>query len=316
MAEGDNPQAGPLTIDQYLDTLDAPEGQAEDVQDEQPVEEPEAETETEAEVEAEAEAEADESEEQDEPEAEDPEGSEVYSVDEYGEIVVALADGTQTTLKDLAQGTLRQADYTRKTTELSRERKELEAEKQRLQEFERQLNEQLASLDEPEPDWQKLAEDDPLGLPLEQIKWQKKQAEKAERQRKAQEQEQKRREQFMRASAEVAVEKFPEWTDTKKFEESAAARKRAALDAGFTEQEYAGVVDFRLAVLLEKAARYDAGQVRTQAATKRLAKVPKVVKPGTSVTKADREQAERTARAKRLNRPMSVDEYLSVKLGE
>lgn len=310
MAESDNPQAGPLSIDEYLDSMEAPEGQAEVETEEEPVEQPVAEAEAE-----EVEAEADESEEQDEPEAEEPEGSDVYSVDEYGEIVVALADGTQTTLKDLAQGTLRQADYTRKTTELSQERKALEAEKQRLAEFERQLNEQLASLDEPEPDWQKLAEEDPLGLPLEQIKWQKKQAEKAERQRKAQQQEEQQRNHFMRATAELAVQKIPEWSDPKAFEESAAARKRAALEAGFTEQEYAGVVDFRLALLLEKAARYDAGQAKTNAATKKLAKVPKVVKPGTSATKVDREAAERAAKSKRLNRPMSVDEYLGIKLG-
>lgn len=304
MADGDNPQAGPLTIDEYLDQHEAPEGQAETETEDKPVTEPEAETETD---EVEADAETDEA---DEPETEDDEESAVYSVDEYGEIAVALPDGTQTTLKELAQGNLRQADYSRKTEALSRERKELEAEKQRLSDFERQLNEQLASLDEPEPDWEKLAEEDPLGLPLEQLKWQKKQAQKAERKRKAEEQAEQQRQHFMRASAEVAVQKMPEWTDPKKFEESAAARKKAALEAGFTEQEFAQVVDFRLAVLLEKAARYDAGQTKVKATQKKLSKVPKVVKPGTSVSKADREQAERAAKAKRRNRPMSVQEYL------
>lgn len=305
MADGDNRQAGPLSIDEYLDMHEAPdEGQAEAEQDE-PDQESEVEAETE---EVEAEAETDE---QDEPEAEDDEAPEVYAVDEYGDISISLPDGTQTTLKDLAQGNLRQADYSRKTAELSRERKELEAEREQLAARERQLNEQLANLEEPEPDWEKLAEEDPLGLPLKQIEWQKKQAQKAERKRKAEMESQQQREQFMRASAEVAVEKMPEWTDPKKFEESAAARKKAALDAGFTEQEFASVVDFRLAVLLEKAARYDAGQAKVQATQKKLSKVPKVVKPGTSVTKSEREAAERAARAKRRNRPLSVQEYLN-----
>lgn len=307
MADSDNPQAGPLTIDEYLDSRPAPEGQAEP----EPEEEQEEVTEG---VEASEEAEP-ETDEQDEPEAEGEEAPEVYSVDEYGEISVALPDGTQTTLKDLAQGNLRQADYSRKTAELAKARKELEAEEQRLKDYEQQLNQQLASLDEPEPDWEKLAEEDPLGLPLEQVKWQKKQAEKAERKRKATEAEEQRRQQFMRASAEVAVERMPEWSDPKAFEQSAEARKKAALEAGFTEQEYQSVVDFRLAVLLEKAARYDAGQAKVQATNKKLSKVPKVVKPGASVSKADREQAEKAAKAKRLNRPMSVDEYLNVKLG-
>lgn len=304
MAESDTPQAGPLTIDQYLDTMEAPEGQAE-ADPETPVEEPEAEAEVE---ETEEDAEPDE---QDEPEAEDDEGPEIYAVDEYGDITISMADGTQTTLKDLAQGNLRQADYTRKTTELSNERKALEAESQRLAEFERQLNAKLASLDEPEPDWAKLAEEDPLGLPLEQIKWNKRQAERAEQKRVSQQAEEQRRQQFMRASAEVAVEKLPEWSDPKKFEESAGARKKAALDAGFSDQEYQAVVDFRLAVLLEKAARYDAGQAKIQTTNKKLSKVPKVVKPGASVSKGDREQAERAAKAKRRSKPMSMDEYLS-----
>lgn len=309
MADSDNPEAGPLTIDEYLDSRPAPEGQAEPEPEEE-----QGETDTTAEVEAEEE-EQPETDEQDEPEAEGDEAPEVYSVDEYGEISVALPDGTQTTLKDLAQGNLRQADYSRKTAELAKARKELEAEEQRLKDYEQQLNQQLASLDEPEPDWEKLAEEDPLGLPLEQVKWQKKQAEKAERKRKATEAEEQRRQQFMRASAEVAVERMPEWSDPKAFEQSAEARKKAALEAGFTEQEYQSVVDFRLAVLLEKAARYDAGQAKVQATNKKLSKVPKVVKPGASVSKADREQAEKAAKAKRLNRPMSVDEYLNVKLG-
>ena len=299
MAESDNPQAGPLTIDQYLDAHEAPEGQADEQEEENPVTEPEAETEVEAEADV-----------KDEPEAEADEAPAIYPVDEYGEITISLDDGTQTTLKDLAQGTLRQADYTRKTTELSRERKELESEKERLTAFERQLNEQLASLDEPEPDWQKLAEEDPLGLPLEQIKWQKKQAEKADRRRKAEQVEEQRRQHFMRATADVAVEKFPEWSDPKKFEEGVPRRRKVALDAGFSEAEFSAIVDLRLLPILEKAARWDAGQVKTQAANKMLAKVPKVVKPGAAVSKADREQAERAAKVKRRKNPMSIDEYL------
>lgn len=308
MADGDKPESGPLSIDEYLDQHEAPQGQAEAEQTEEPAEQPEAEPEVEAQAEDTEEAETDE---QDESEAEDGEDPEAYSIDEYGEITVALADGSRTTLKDLAEGNLRRADYSRKTEALAKERKALEQEREELAARERQLNEQLANLDEPEPDWAKLAEEDPLGLPLEQIKWQKKQAEKAERKRKAEEESQKQREQFMRASAELAVERMPEWTDLKKFEEGAAARRKAALDAGFSEQEFASVVDFRLAVLLEKAARYDAGQAKVQATNKKLSKVPKVVKPGASVTKSEREAAERAAKAKRRNRPMSVQDYLN-----
>jgi hypothetical protein len=299
---GDNPETGPLNIDQYLDQFVGPgDGQAEEVEETPEPQEGEPEAETE-EVEAESE--------QDEPEAEE-QAPEAYSVEEYGEITVQLADGTRTTLKDLAQGTLRQADYSRKTAELAKVRKEIEAEKEQLALKERQLIEQFASLEEPEPDWRKLAEEDPLGWQLQRLEWEKKQGEKQAKRREAETLRAREIEEFRKFSASKAVEAIPEWADTKKFEASADARKAAALAVGFTEAEYNQALDFRLAALLEKAARYDAGQTKVQASQKKLANVPKVVKPGTMSVKAEREAADRAAKEKRRNKPMSAQEYLN-----
>lgn len=307
MTDGDNPQAGPLTIDEYLNQYEAPEeGQAET--EEVEATEPEGEVEPEAE---EIEAEGEDAE-KDEPETED-DAPEAYSVDEYGDITVELADGTRTTLKDLAAGTLRQADYSRKTAELAQKRKELEQAAEQLAQRERQLNEQFATLEEPEPDWRKLAEEDPLGWQLTKLEWDSKQAQKAQRKRQAEEARKAEMEQFRRLSAAKAVEAIPEWTDAKKFSEGADARKRAALAVGFTEAEYEQAIDFRLAALLEKAARYDAGQTKVQAAQKKLSKVPKVVKPGTQSTRSEREAAERAAKAKRISGPVGIQEYLAAK---
>lgn len=311
MADNDTLQSeGPLSIDDALDAMED-RSAAPEVEEGETLETEAEEAEAE-EVEEESENETDD---QDEPESED-EGPEVYDISEYGEIAVKLADGTQTTLADLAKGTLRQADYTRKTTELSQARKEIEQMEQALAEKERQLNEQFASLEEPEPDWEKLAEEDPLGLPLAQINWQKKQQAKQAAREKVQQAEQQKMREFQAQTVQKALEAMPEWTDGSKFEAGAKLRKQAALNAGFTEAEYNQAVDFRLAVLLEKAARYDAGQTKVKAAAKKLSSVPKVVKPGTSTTKADKEQAAKVAKSKRLNRPVSIDEYLEVKLSE
>jgi hypothetical protein len=304
MTNGDNPQAGPLSIEQYLDSMEAPaEGQAEVVEEK-------AEPEGEAEV-VEAEEVETETDDQDEPDTEEA-APEAYPVDEYGEITIQLKDGTRTTLADLANGTLRQADYSRKTAELAQTRKELEAAAQELAQRERQLNEQFAQLEEPEPDWRKLAEEDPLGWQLSKLEWDKKQGERQARKRQAEQARQQEIEQFRKWSATKAVEAIAEWTDTKKFNENAEARKKAALAVGFTVEEYEAAVDFRLAALLEKAARYDAGQTKVAAAQKKLSSVPKVLKPGAAnSTKADRLAAERAAQQKRRNRPMSVQDYLS-----
>lgn len=304
MTDGDNPQAGPLTIDEYLDAKAPEEGQAE-------AEEVEA-TEPEGEVEPEAEEAEGEDAEKDEPETED-DAPEAYSVDEYGEITVELADGTRTTLKDLAAGTLRQADYSRKTAELAQKRKELEQAAEQLAQRERQLNEQFASLEEPEPDWRKLAEEDPLGWQLTKLEWDSKQAQKAQRKRQAEEARKAEMEQFRRWTAQKAVEAIPEWADAKKFQEGAEDRKETLFAAGFTQQEYEQAIDLRWATILEWARIGRASQQKVVAAQKKLSKVPKVVKPGTQSTRSEREAAERAAKAKRISGPVGIQDYLAAK---
>lgn len=309
MSDSDTPLEGPLSIDDALDAMADREEAAPEVEESE-----NAEVEIEVD-EAEENTDVDETDEQEEPDDEG-EGPDVYDVGEYGEIAIQLSDGTQTTLAELEKGTLRQADYTRKTTELSSARKQLQDKASELAQRERQINEQLASLNEPEPDWAKMAEEDPLGLPLAQIQWNKKQQEKAQKRAEVDAATEREKMDFQRQTVQKALEVMPQWADGKSFQETSDARKQAALDAGFTETEYNGALDFRLAVILEKAALYDAGQTKVKAATKKLSKVTKVVKPGASVTKADKEQAAKTAKSKRLNKPMGVNEYLDAILDD
>jgi len=66
--------------------------------------------------------------------------------------VVQLADGETVTVKELAAGHMRQADYTRKTQELGNQRKALEAEAQKLQGITDAFAEHLSAMVPPEPD--------------------------------------------------------------------------------------------------------------------------------------------------------------------
>jgi hypothetical protein len=70
---------------------------------------------------------------------------------------VTLPDGSEITVAEARKGYLRQADFTRKTTELAQERKALEAREQAVMHELAGLYQQLASSEEPEPDWQRLA---------------------------------------------------------------------------------------------------------------------------------------------------------------
>lgn len=298
--ERDTPETGPLSIDEYLDARETAETATPD----------RAEGEDQEVMEAEAsEPEADE------PEAED-EGPQVLTTDEYGDVLVQVGD-ERISLADLTKGNLRQTDYSRKTQELAQQRKQLEQELAQREEAltarERQLNEQFAFLEEKEPDWQQEAQEDPLGWQLKKLEWDRKQEQKrASHQRTVQEREQRMR-AWAQKTAEIATQKFPEWSDLAKYDAGAEARRQAALSAGFTEAEYNATIDYRLAILLEKAARYDAGQQKVDATTKKLAKVPKVMKPSGAVSKAEREQAERVAKSKRLSGPMGIDQYLDAK---
>lgn len=312
MSDGQPAFAGPMTMQEALDRADSL--MAKEAEPEEAAQEPEEEsTDDEAEQEASAEdVDAEETDDTDEPEDEAEESEQVLTVDEYGDVLVDL-NGEPTALRDVIAGTQRQADYTRKTQELAEQRKslqeEMEKREQELQQREQQLTQMAAELEEPEPDWEKLADEDPLGWASAKAKWEKKQRQKQERMQEAQKRQEQERRKFIEQTASVAVQKFPEWQDARSFDAGAGARKKAALDAGFTEQEYASTPDFRIAVLLEKAARWDALQSeqgkKRVSAEKRLAKAPKVLKPGTSKGDSDPKQERRAAFQKRLSKPIS-----------
>lgn len=309
MADNDTPLEGPLSIDDVLDSIeDRQEATPSEDDTDAPIEAQADDTEDEAE---EAETEEDEatSDEQDEPDT-DEGGPDVYDAEEYGEVAVLLKDGTQTTIADLVKGNLRQADYSRKTDDVSKARKEMEEREAALVDRERQLNEQIANAGDVEPDWEKLFEEDPLGAPLKQIQWQKEQKKKQEARERAEADQAEQLEKFRAMTAQKAFDVFPKWAEGTAFKDGAQARLQAALDAGFTQQEYEATPDFRIAVVLEKAALWDASQKKSSAALKKISKAKKVLKPSTSTSKADKANAERVAKAKRRDKPMSLNEYL------
>jgi len=176
------------------------------------------------------------------------------------------------------------------------------------------LQEYVASVEETEPDWDKLFDEDPIQFAKDKHDWEQRQRRKFQSQKQTEAQRAQEIQQFRAKTVEIALDAVPEWQQEGEFEKGADARKATALAAGFTEQEYTAAVDFRLAALLEWAARGRAKASAVSATQKKLAKVPKVVKPGTGkASKADRDAAEQSARNKRLSGPVSVDEYLQAK---
>lgn len=321
MSDSDNPATGPLSIDQALDRFEAA---AEATPSEEVKEEP---TETEAEqvevAEAEEPVEAEAEAEEADPETEEPadagDDEQTLTLDEYGEVRVQMGEEV-VTLAEIAErvekGTLRQADYTRKTQELAQERKALEAKEAELAEKQQQLDAAIlkASGEEPEPDWEAIFAEDPFEGPLQKVRWEKAQAAKAkEREAALARQEAASREVQKQRLVDV-LQHLPEWAEEGVYERGEPARRKAAMDLGFTEEEYRGTVDPRVAHAFELIARYRAQSTETatkvDAAGKKLAKAPKVMKPGSAKASADRKAEEKAAAQRKLSRPHSVDDHL------
>lgn len=311
MSEGDTPRdAGPQSVEERIDAVLSAPGAQPDT--------PDDDAENAAAAEA-AEAEGDKPEAEDEtgtteaPEEADADGPQVLTLEDYGDVVLEV-DGQRITLRDLHKGTLRQSDYTRKTQELANERKALEAQKAEIAEMERRAKQALlnAGDDEPEPDWDKLFEEDPLEAPRLRYQWEKKQAQKAQARREAAQQMELARQKFRHETAQKALELMPEWSEVSAYATNEPARKQAALKAGFTEAEYGSAVDMRMAVLLEWAAKGLAKADASAAVEKKVSRPPAVLKPGSVRSKAQQEADAKLAMRNKLAKPMSAEERVNL----
>jgi hypothetical protein len=255
----------------------------------------------------------------DEPEArkvEEP-AEQILTREEYGDVLVQVPGQDEPIpLDKVLDGTLMQADYTRKrqadVAEAASRKAALDQREQELAQREAQLVSLAQETEDPEPDWVKLAEEDPFGYQQKHAEWTQTQKAKQERQQQLAEMRQKQVQEFMAHTADLAVKQYPEWTQEGSFDKGLEARKAMAMSLGFTEQEYNSTVDYRIAGLLETAVRYEALLNKEKAsktvAEKKIGKAPKVLKPGQS--KGDTEPAEerRAARRKRLSQPISSRE--------
>lgn len=313
----DTPETGPQSIDDVLDAQfaepDGPTAEVEEAPLEATLEEADA-----PEVDA---VEDEEIDEKTDPETESQEPQHL-NLDEYGDITIPITvDGVETpvNLREAAKGYQLQADYSRKTAALATERKQAEAsleqERAALADKSRLLDEQLAQNIEQEPDWVTMAKDDPLGYLPAREKWNQQQAARVEAQARSQQSQAAQSREFQVKTAEIAVRAMPEWATEDGFAKNASGRMAVAMDAGFTEAEYNGAVDYRLAVLLEKASRYDAMQNKNAVVEKKLAQAPKVLKPGRSKGKADVQGEQKAAVKRKLDQPHSMEDHLKMIYG-
>jgi hypothetical protein len=248
--------------------------------------EPEAEEAEPAEPEEESEEEAES------PEANEPEAEAAEPEDDDPEFEI---DGERVKLSELRKERLRQADYTRKTQELAKEREAVKAERETEVAAYREKRDTYAgllaqveeALQEPEPNWAKIREEDPDGFAQAfadyKLRQEQRDAVKAERDRIAAEQQKEKDNAFATYVAQQKaklLELIPEWQDESKARaEVSKIVEYAKTTYGYTDEEISNTYDARAWEVLRKAAKYDESQAKGKEKIAAV-KPSKVLKPG------------------------------------
>lgn len=315
----------PMDSDEQPETEDAGEQDVDvdledDIQDE--VDDDSDDTDAdEDEVDPDEDEESDEDSDEDEDDAEDE--PEAY---ELGDDDLVTVDGQQITFKDLKEGQLRQADYTRKTQELATQRQQveqwaqqqgqaIEQQSQRLMAMGQMLEQQVLA-DENIP-WQQLAQDDPSAYIqmkeqasqrrdlLNQLVHMQGQTQQEQQQKVMQEHkqylEQQRQELLKNPS-------FQHWNDPEK----AATHKQKIIgylqDAGVPEIHIKNLADASIMSIVDKAMKFDDLQAKRPRTTKKVKKAPQMVKPKARQTKNAQRRDKVSAQRKRLQQTGSVQD--------
>lgn len=314
--------SGPMNMDQAVQALAAilpEEGQ----QDGGETQEPPSEEEVVAASDNDSESGADEL--SDELTDEQPESEEDAQEEEKPSVFTVKIDGkeVEVTLDELQKGYSRTQDYTRKTQQVAEMRKQTEIELQAIRAEREQyaqllgaLNQQVTAAAEPQIDWDRLYQEDPIEY-VRQREVMRENREKAaaiqaEQQRLYEIAQQEHIQQLMAHKAkesQVLVEAIPSWKDPAKAKAEKAMLIEFGQKMGFTPQELGNIYDHRVVLALRKAALYDQMQAKRQGIKPVTNNGPKPAKPGAAGRVSQMSDA---ARAKqRLAKTGRVDDAAS-----
>ncbi len=284
---------GPLNMDQAVQALAAilpDEGQQEsgETQESPPIDE-------EVTAAASNELAEDEDDSADELKAEQPDSEEDTQEEAKPEIFTVKVDGKEieVTLDELQKGYSRTQDYTRKTQQVAEARKAAEAELQAVRAEREQyaqlltaLSEQVKTAAEPQIDWDRLYQEDPIEYvrQREVVRENREkaaaiQAEQARLAEIAQKEQMEQMKTLKAKESEALLEALPTWKDPEKAKAEKAMLVEFGQKMGFTPQELGNIYDHRVVLALRKAALYDQMQAK-RANIKPANNGPRPAKPG------------------------------------
>lgn len=203
---------------------------------------------------------------------------------------VILPDGSEITVEEARKGYLRHADFTRKTQDVAREREAVFAEKQAAVKQLNGLYQQLASLQETEPDWNQVARDpntDPKQLIAAQAYWQQRKA-TMNQAREVIQNTQRQAEQSAKAKAFHALnsgEYEPTWKDAKALKAGLDTVSNYLADTyNMPGDVISSITDPAAIIIADKARKYDELQKQKPKAALAVKGKPVPFKPGAKST--------------------------------
>ena len=284
--------------------------------------------ETEAAVDEELSGDADASDE--ETPTEQSEEEEETKEDEQPQTFTVKVDGKEVTvtLDELQQGYSRTQDYTRKTQQIAEVRKQVEQEAQAIRAERAQYAQLLGALEQqvqqaaqPQIDWDKLYQEDPIEWVRQKELVRENQAKyeaiQSEQQRLAEisRQEQAQSMQaFLAQEQEKLMEILPEWKDPVKAKAEKALLIEFGQKSGFQPDELKNIFDHRVVNVLRKAALYEQMMSKRGNIKPVVNNGPRPAKPGAagrvSTTSESTRAKQRLAKTGRVQDAVSAIELL------
>jgi len=233
-------------------------------------------------------------------------------------------DGSEltVTLDELLRGYQREADYTRKTSELSLEKSKYN---DLMQQSQSEINNKLSKLTEltgmaqqelqaeySNINFEKLYEDDPT----EAARLEHKMRKRAENLNRIQEETKANQAQefqkYLQDQQHKVSSLVPEFNDPEKAGKLKSEMRKYLQGLGYGDQEINSVYDARQVLLIKDAMTYDKLRKSNPKVTKKVAAAPKVLKPGVAKTKGDAALKVRRDKLNRLKKTGAAKDAASI----
>jgi hypothetical protein len=248
------------------------------------------------------------------------------------DLLIKLSDGTTTTAKELFDGNLRTADYTRKTQEVAENRRALEAKQAEIAELETKAAEERDLMVDlmrqylPEEPPLEMMQSDPIGY-MQAKEYREQQAgvikQLVQQRDEARQQQQaeidRQQAEYLGKQRELMLEFMPELKDPAKMHEfTSDATNVFAKEYGFTAEELSATVDARYMRVIRDAIAYQKLQKEAPKVAAEVQDKPKMLKNSPRKSrnnKASRDVLARIDSASKTGRTETISDILGELIG-